>query len=292
MTANAPYASRVVTTTPFQRDTLIGEYGVDAQKVVLIPHGVDSSLFRPAEKSEEDRMRIVFLGRLEDTTKGVYMIPNMLAVMERSGVPYLLDIVGDGVDRAGLEHKLSKRMERGAVRFHGKLRRQDIPPAIGGSDVYIFPSLHEGFGFTLLEAMACGLVPVASRLPGVTDFIIREGESGILCPPGDARSFAEAVIGLHKDRGLLEEMSAMARKEASSRFSLDKFGRSYADLFDEVFLEPPLEWSRRTWRRFEVCPPCRPTLSSRLPGFIKPSLRKIRSMLTNLSKARTDAGDG
>ena len=83
----------------------------------------------------------------------------------------------------------------------------------------------------LVEAMMSGLVPVASRLQGITDQIVDQGETGFLIAPGDVVGFAESIRVLYKDENLFRSMSQKARAVAVDRFSLDNMIASYEELF-------------------------------------------------------------
>ena len=93
-------------------------------------------------------------------------------------------------------------------------------------NVRIIPELRssinfEGFGFSLIEAMALGCVPVASKISGVTDWIVRHNETGRLCGIGRTTEFADAIECLARNRELLQRMSHQAAREAQERFSLE-----------------------------------------------------------------------
>jgi glycosyltransferase involved in cell wall biosynthesis len=88
-----------------------------------------------------------------------------------------------------------------------------LPALLRGHQIILFPSLYEGFGMGLLEAMACGLAPVATRSGGPQEFI-RDGANGILVPPRDVGALVDAMTRLIVDRGLLERLRVAARETA------------------------------------------------------------------------------
>ena len=92
------------------------------------------------------------------------------------------------------------------------------------------PSYSEGLPIVLLEAMALGAVPVASRLPGCTDFVIEDGVSGALVPVGDEEGFASRVVALARDRQLLDAMSRSAWQRSKDTFSSARMSESYFEL--------------------------------------------------------------
>jgi glycogen synthase len=100
-------------------------------------------------------------------------------------------------------------------------------------DVFLFPSIYEGLGITLIEAMAAGCVPVASRIRGVTDFIIDDGYDGLLFDVGDAGRAAQHLRRLCNDRELLAQLRLAGELRARD-FDLSKFGDSYVQLLKRV----------------------------------------------------------
>jgi glycosyltransferase involved in cell wall biosynthesis len=87
------------------------------------------------------------------------------------------------------------------------------------ADVFALPSRREGLPVALLEAMACGLPCVASRLPGATDTVITHEQDGLLVPPGDAVALATALCRVLADPGLAAQLGRAARKTVTSRFA-------------------------------------------------------------------------
>lgn len=291
--ANAGHAHRIVATTPFQQQRLVQDFSLPPGKIILIPHGIDTDLFSPGARPDSgDLLRLIFLGRLEDYSKGVSFLAPIIRRVEREGIPFRFDIIGEGVHRPRLERSFSSQVSSGRVRFHGRLGRVEAARALSEAHVYLFPSRHEGFGFTLIEAMACGCVPVASFLPGVTDFITDSGKAAVLCSPGDTDAFARGIIDLYRAPGRLKEMSKSAREITVSRFGLKKFGESYAAVFERVLGEAPLPLPTRDFSEFRICPPCAPTWKSRIPEPVKAPLRKIIGLMRTAGKTPAKPDEG
>ena len=86
----------------------------------------------------------------------------------------------------------------------------------------------------VVEAMMCGVVPIVSRLPGITDQLVQEGETGLLVMPRDINGFVEAIRKIHDDIDLYQKMSLSARKVAVEKFSLE----TMVDRYEALFVEP------------------------------------------------------
>ena len=247
--------ARIVALTPRLQEDLITGYGVRPDKIALIPNGVPPERFAAAARAVRgrgDALRLGFLGRLEHRQKGVMHLPAILRQLEDAGVPFQLRIAGQGKDEADLRRALAGLADPGAVSFLGSLPPGDIPGFLEETDVFLFPSHFEGCPNALLEAMAAGAVPVAWRLPGITDFLIDTGQTGFLAETGGTAEFARHIERLARDRAQLQAMSRAVSAAARSRFSRDTCVRAYAGLFETVMSEPPPDWQPVPWSRFQA----------------------------------------
>jgi glycosyltransferase involved in cell wall biosynthesis len=141
-------------------------------------------------------------------------LPRILATHPRA---HLLS-VGAQDHREWLDDLRRRSAERGVaghVHFLGP--RRDIPDLLRASDVFLFPSLFEGLGLALIEAMASGCVCVASAVGPIAG-IVRDGVDGLLVPPGDAAALARAVLEAMSDAARRRMLAASAKETAARRF--------------------------------------------------------------------------
>jgi len=180
-------------------------------------------------------MVILYVGRLEQTQKNVLAIPAILGHAIDRGVDLVLEVVGEGPDAIELE----KRLRECGVRYvvHGRLGRDQTIAVMKRGDVLLMPSFYEGLPMTLLEAMSCGMTPIASRLPGSTDAVVESGVNGMLIEPKDDGGFADALVTLAKDRALLADMSRRAYEVVRERFSAKVMASAYLNLIRECSKE-------------------------------------------------------
>jgi glycosyltransferase involved in cell wall biosynthesis len=258
VTEHLQYVPRVIATSRRQWDDLRTRRHVPESKLVLIPHGTDTTAFEVAYRLREMQdggpIRLGYLGRLLDSAKGIFLLPSVLGYLERARVEHTLTIIGDGPDRPRLEERLEGNTH---VRWLGNQPNDRIPELLSQMDILLMPSRFEGFGFSLIEAMTAGVVPVVSRIRGVTDWVVDDETSGFVCPIGDASEFADRVARLASDRALLRSMSEQTHGQAVERFGLKRLGDSYHELLtnlrDESAPRPrPVDWSQfRPARGFE-----------------------------------------
>jgi glycosyltransferase involved in cell wall biosynthesis len=194
------------------RDDLVGR-GVAAERIRVIYPGVDADRLTPGDPRERlEAPTFLYLGRLK-RYKGVETALRAVAVARDRGVQLRLWIAGQGDDRPRLE-RLAAGLHLGdAIRFLGFVSETDKLQLLRTVWGVVFPSPKEGWGITNVEAAACGTPAIASDSPGLRESV-RDGESGVLVPHGDAEAMAAAMERLAGDRALVEAYGTGGRQFA------------------------------------------------------------------------------
>jgi len=165
--------------------------------------------------------------------KGQHVFLDALAAME--GVQAVIvggALFGQEAYEARIREQASRLGLDGRVRFLGF--RSDVPELMASMDVVAHTSIvAEPFGRVVVEAMMCGRPVVATRGGGVTE-IIRDGETGLLVPPGDAAALAGALGTILSDPALAQRLGQSGRDDVSDRFSLEETCRSVSALLTEA----------------------------------------------------------
>lgn len=231
------------------RSDLVQMLGFAKDRTFAIPHAADTRLSKHLERLPRDRkpLRIVFLGRIEDASKGVFWLPEIL---DRLDVSIHLTVAGDGPDLPALRVKLARHVTR--VTFLGALHPKEVHNLLLHQDVLIMPSRFEGFGLTLTEAMAVGCIPVVSRIRGVTDMIVDDGVNGFLFSIGNSQEAARIISEIAARPDTSRSLSDAARSKAENDFTIDIMARRYSDVIEHIVeakpeIAPPLnieDWSR------------------------------------------------
>lgn len=149
-------------------------------------------------------------------------------------LPCHLAMIGDGPDRPAAERAVREAGLAEWVDFLGNV--SPVEGALGAGDVFILPSQEESFGLAALEAMACGVPVVASRVGGLPEVVVH-GEGGFLEPAGDVAAMAERVTRLLQNPELLARQKILARQRAQA-FSQDKVVDQYEQLYRQL-VSPP-----------------------------------------------------
>lgn len=147
-----------------------------------------------------------------------------------------LAVLGDGESRGALE-ELSRNLGL-ADRVHFTGWYTDVPGAMSDLDLVVLSSLNEGTPVSLIEAGACARAVVATDVGGVR-FVVDDGTTGLLCPPGEPTALAESMKALLADRERRRRMGEAGRERARGRFHKDRLLRDIRDLYEEVLQLPP-----------------------------------------------------
>jgi glycosyltransferase involved in cell wall biosynthesis len=219
-------ADRIVVGSQFTRNTLIGQ-GVPAEKIRILPYGVGKEFVATGEKrardGKEGKIRFLFLGQLTQR-KGVQFL-----LEAWKGLPLgkaELFLMGGG-QRWGW-----KKQAGAGVTFVGQASRSRVLEEMGRSDVLILPSLFEGFGLVILEAMAAGLPVITTQNTGGPD-VIGEGKEGFVVPAGNARALREKMDWFIKNPEKAIGTGRAAHRKAKE-FTWERYGKAYAEIVREV----------------------------------------------------------
>ena len=146
-------------------------------------------------------------------------------------IPSKLLLIGDGPERSRAEWMVTRKGIRDRVVFLGKQDR--IHEKLPMADVLLMPSELESFGLSALEAMACEVVPVATRVGGVPE-VVDHGETGYLAEVGDVQEMARCAIEILRDEDRLRAMGKVARRRARERFCASKIIPQYERFYRSV----------------------------------------------------------
>jgi hypothetical protein len=197
----------LVITASTLTDTTLRLYPGRIPAVKRIAYGAPTCCERQSCRPADSALRCLFVGSLSQQ-KG---LSYMFEALESVQVPVDMTVVGRS-SRRDFE-PLNRALAR--VNYFASLPHQEILQLMRSNDILLFPTLFDGFGLVMLEAMSQGCVVVATPNCGAPD-VIRDGHDGFIVPIRDPRAIAEKLELLHRDRGRLAAMSEAARKKAES----------------------------------------------------------------------------
>jgi len=191
-----------------------------------VPNVVDDDVFHPASGfSTDGTLRLVTVGNLVDVKGHRYLLEAMRLL--RAGRTVTLDVIGDGELRRDLVSLTDSLGLNGDVRFLGQRPKAEVAARLRAADIFVLPSLGENMPCALLEALACGLPSVASRVGGVPE-VLGEG-CGVTVEPGSAEALAGGIeaAAARLDRYDRTGFAASAR----ARFGNDAIGRRWSGVY-------------------------------------------------------------
>ena len=211
--------------------------GIKDEKIRVVYHGIESR-FRPLSNVEEYRLKnnlpskmILNIGTLEPRKNVVTLIKAFKKLKELGFKNYKLVIAGD---KGWLYKQIFKEIESSglqkAVLFLGVVRDEDLPMLYNCADLFVYPSLYEGFGLPPLEAMACGIPVITSNTSSLPEVV---GDAGIMVDPTDVNSLYENMSNVLGDSELRHHMKNMGL-ERSKLFSWDNMAKEILKIYDEV----------------------------------------------------------
>jgi glycosyltransferase involved in cell wall biosynthesis len=203
----------------------------------------DSPLFNPRPSDLSPPLRILAVGRLS-YFKGIDVLLRAIADVAEA----TLLVIGDGECRSSLEQQARSLGIEPRVHFAGRVDmdaagEKTLRAAYEDADVFCLPSTDraESFGLVLLEAMRARLPAIASAIAGSgVGFVVRDGETGLLVPPGDAAALANALRQLAADSGLRARMGAAGAQRWQQEFTLDRAADRVLQLYEQVLAAKPV----------------------------------------------------
>jgi mannosyltransferase len=216
-----------------------------ALPATVIPHGIDIERFAPAPDRDAayaatglpGKYAIGCFGRVR-AQKGTDIFVEAMCRLLPKYPDFTAIVIGPvTMEQRAFAAALKERVRRAGlserVRFLGELPAQEIPRWYPRLLIYAFTSRHEGFGLTLLEAMAASAALVATRA-GAAEQVVREGETGFLVPPGDADALADAIEPLMRDPARAAEIGRRGRERAAAEFSIDAEAEKIAVFYRQI----------------------------------------------------------
>jgi glycosyltransferase involved in cell wall biosynthesis len=229
-------AEHIIAVSGSTRDDLVELWDVPAEKVTVIPLGVDPS-FKPLPMDEGSRKPlggrpyILHVGTLEPRKNIEVLVRAFASLRERIPIPHALALVGargwayqpifDLVTALGLhEH----------VQFVDYVGPEHLPLWYTRADLFAFPSVYEGFGLPVLEAMACGLPVVTTDSSSLRELA---ADAALLVEPGSSEALEDAMGRILEDRGLRDRLRAKGLERAA-RYSWETTARETALVYEAV----------------------------------------------------------
>ena len=221
---------RIITGSHNSAASVAREFRLPPERIAVIYDGVDTDTFRPLEAPKQPNS-LLYVGNSDDRNKGARYLLEAFALLNRRR-----DLHLTVVDRpnADLVPKLSEELGiADRVTLTGRVSQEELVRLYNGTQLFVSPSLYEGFGLPAAEAMACG-TPVVATTAGAYPEVIEDGVSGLLVPPRDAPALADAIERVLDDASLRHRLGQGGRERIMTYFSWRETAARTLALYQEV----------------------------------------------------------
>ncbi len=207
------------------------EGGVKRDKIRVIHTGIDPEPFLKAQRPHSNFGKAVIgTAAVLEERKGHRFLLEAAALLKQKGHHLIYRFAGEGSQRARLQ-EIALRLGLKDVFFEGFV--SDMPNFLSQIDIFVLPSLYEGMGVAILEAMAARKVVVASRVGGIPE-LVEDGVTGLLVPPGDPGALASSISRLGSQRGLINKMGMKASERVRRYFTMEQTAKKVEDYYYEL----------------------------------------------------------
>jgi colanic acid/amylovoran biosynthesis glycosyltransferase len=208
-------------------------YGLNVRKSRVIRPGIDPDFFSPAAAPEpSSTIRVITVGSLVWVKGTSFAIEAMRRVID-AGIDATFSIVGDGPEHQRVLFTIDDLGLRDRVRLLGRLPPIAVRDELRRSDIFVLPSLSEGFCNAAIEAMGCRLPVVMTNCGGAREGVT-DGVEGYIVPVWEPEAMADAIIRLARDPALRERMGRAGRERVLREFTVSRHVKQFVELLDEV----------------------------------------------------------
>lgn len=238
----ARWCAKIICVSEFDKNLALRHKIAPVDKIAVIHNGVE---IQPVEigaddkddmEAEAGKIKIIFVGRLAEQKdpllllKAFHNLP--LALKNKSQI----FIIGEGPKRKELEELIKDNQLAEKVSLLGSMPREKVFEFLSKSDIFVLTSHWEGFPYTIIEAMSCGLAIIASDVGGAKEAL--DAHCGILVKRGDEPGLKNALEKLLTNPSLIKEMGAAAKQRAEQEFSLEKMLRETEQVYEQILALP------------------------------------------------------
>ncbi|MBI4384074.1 MAG: glycosyltransferase family 4 protein [Nitrospinae bacterium] len=242
---NLKSVSKIISISAFTRRDLCDIFGIPPEKVAVVPLGVDPDVFRPLDKNEcraylRQKFRLdgdylLFVGTLETRKNLTALAEAFRLVRSRHAGLKLVLAGGPGHGFDKVREKIREWGVEDSVFYPGYLEgAEDLVRLYCGADVFVFPSVYEGFGLPLLEAFACGVPVAASDRAAIPE---TAGEAALQFNPGQPEDIAAKILNILEDGGLAESLKSRGLARAGE-FSWERTARKTLEVYESLRVRP------------------------------------------------------
>ena len=221
---------RIITVSKSAKEDISADFKIPPDRFNIIPNGIDTHLFFPMPGIPREKNRIIVTNSADTPLKGLNYLLRAVAEISKKRKIRLI-VIGSPKKKSGIV-KLIKELGIGSlVTFTGRIDNREFVKEYAKATLAVVPSVYEGFGLPVGEAMACG-VPVISTTGGALPEVV--GNAGIVVPPADSDELAKAIIKLLDNPDMAKSLAAAGNKRVKNHFTWKKAAEKTVEAYQEA----------------------------------------------------------
>jgi len=221
------YFKKIITVS---RNSLSDFKKLKLKNVIYLPNGADLNLSKKRRKNAKRKTIFLFVGRIE-IAKGLKYLIHAVNKLRKKEKGFKVLLVGNGIDKKFLQNLVNKLKLANYIKFLGK--KDKVINYYYTSDIFILPSLHEGFPITILEAWVAKLPVIASNVGGISTICVNK-ENALIIPPKDPGEISKAMITLIRDQNLQRKLGENGRELVEKKYNWGNIAIEVEKVYKEV----------------------------------------------------------
>lgn len=223
---------RAAMVTTVTRDLMIAmqSYQLINDRYVVLPNVVDMKRFKPLQKSEHEKPHFVHISCFEDKSKNVSGLLRAIARLKAQGKEFFFTLIGEGMDFEAIKNYANELQLNDCVEFTGLLQGDELARKLAVADALVLFSNYENMPVVILEALACGIPVVASRVGGIPEML--DQTNGLLVQAGDEDALAAALIQMAATYTTYDP--AKLRQMVEDRYGMEAVGLQLDSWYNQI----------------------------------------------------------
>ncbi|MFC1669116.1 glycosyltransferase family 4 protein [Spirochaetota bacterium] len=223
---------KIVTVSNDSAKEINKAFNVPYNKMDVVYNGMDLDIFFPIRGAKKKKNSLIFVGNVEDRKKGIIYLLKALMLTKNRVTLTIVD--GGAPKRSDVLKWIEKFNIKEQVTFTGKIPIEELIELYSQTEIAVAPSLYEGFGFPVAEAMACELPVITTTEGAIPEVVGKHMETGYLTPPRDSQAIADAIDFLIEKPDLRKKIGIAARKRILQKFTWENAARDMIKTYEDT----------------------------------------------------------
>lgn len=222
--------AKIITVSDFSKEDIAHEFAIPTEQFSVVPNGINTELFYPVPEIEREPHRLIVTNSADMALKGLYHLLQAVDLVAKTH-PVRLTVIGKPKENGGVEKLIAKLGIGHLIDFTGRVSHEQFVEEYAKASIAVVPSLYEGFGLPVGEAMATG-TPVISTTGGALPEVA--GDAAVMVPPGNAKALATAICDLFDHPEKREQLGKAGYERVHSQFTWRAAAEKTVETYREV----------------------------------------------------------